>query len=151
MTRAILALGANIGDPLTQLKKACASLDAHPDIHVIRRSKVIETAPWGKTDQPKFYNMAVEIHTALTAHDLLDACLMVEKAMGRERDEKWGPRLIDIDIVTYGHKQTRSDRLTLPHEHAHERAFVLDPVREIAPDMADWIVEVAGAQSEAST
>ncbi|MGJ8529305.1 2-amino-4-hydroxy-6-hydroxymethyldihydropteridine diphosphokinase [Maritalea sp.] len=139
MGKAWLGLGANIGRPRAQMLEALRRLDAHPDIHITRKSGIIETDPWGKTDQDPFLNMAIEVETALGPIDLLDACLMIEEAMGRKRTEKWGPRLIDIDVVAFGQMKLITDRLTVPHPHAHERSFVLDPLEEIAPSVAKWI------------
>jgi len=140
MPRAWLSLGANIGDPPAQLAEAIRRLDAHPGIRVTRQSAVIRTAPWGRTDQPDFANMAAEVETGLEPVDLLHAALDIERDMGRVRHEVWGPRLIDIDIVAYERLEMQTGRLTLPHPHAHERAFVLDPLRAIAPETAAWIV-----------
>ena len=140
MSRAWLGLGANIGDPPAQVREAVQRLDAHPDIAVTAQSSMLITKPWGKTDQPDFSNMVVEVETSLAPHELLDACLGVEREMGRVRDVRWGPRLIDIDIVAYERLELDSEWLHLPHRFAHERDFVLDPLREIAPDVADWIV-----------
>jgi 2-amino-4-hydroxy-6-hydroxymethyldihydropteridine diphosphokinase len=143
MSRALLALGANIGERRRQLEDAVRRLDEHPDIHLIRRSAIIETKPVGKTDQPDFLNMVIAVETSLAPVDLMHTCLMIEKAMGRERTERWGPRLIDIDIVAHGRKRVATDALTLPHPRAHERAFVMEPLREIDPETADWVEEVA--------
>ena len=143
MGKAWLGLGANIGRPRAQMLEALRRLDAHPDIHITRKSRIIETDPWGKTDQDPFLNMAIEVETALGPLDLLDACLMIELAMGRKREEKWGPRLIDIDIVAFGQMKLVTERLTVPHPHAHERKFVLDPLEEIAPSVAIWIKKQA--------
>lgn len=143
MARAWLSLGANIGDPQAQLAEAVERLDRHPRITVVNRSNVLTTKPWGKTDQPDFANMAVTVETGLAPEALLDACLEIERTMGRERIEVWGPRLIDIDIIAYERLIQATSRLTLPHKFAHERAFVLDPLREIDPATAEWIVELA--------
>jgi len=145
MVRAWLSLGANIGRPEAQLAEAVERLDRHEQISVVNRSRVIATKPWGKTDQPDFANMAVAVETDLSPQALLDACLEIERQMGRERIEVWGPRVIDIDIIAYERLVQTSVRLTLPHKFAHERAFVLDPLREIDPETADWIVETARA------
>ena len=139
MARAWLSLGANIGDPPAQLAEAIARLDAHEHIAIAARSTIIRTRAWGKTDQPDFANMAAAIDTDLSPIDLLHACLDIERDMGRVRHEVWGPRLIDIDIVAYERLEMDSAKLTLPHRFAHERDFVLVPLREIAPDIADWI------------
>jgi 2-amino-4-hydroxy-6-hydroxymethyldihydropteridine diphosphokinase len=143
MGMAWLALGANIGDPVSQLEQAIVELSEHPDITVLARSSIIVTAPWGKTDQPDFHNMAVAIETSLSPLALLDVCIGIEARMGRIRLERWGPRLIDIDIVACEGGAFESPTLTLPHPRAHERDFVLIPLREIAPEVADWIVRRA--------
>jgi 2-amino-4-hydroxy-6-hydroxymethyldihydropteridine diphosphokinase len=140
MARAWLSLGANIGDPPAQLAEAVQRLGTVTGTTVTAQSAVIRTAPWGKTDQPDFANMAIEIETDLEPEALLDACLTIEHEMGRVREEVWGPRLIDIDIIAYERIRQRSERLTLPHPHAHEREFVLGPLREISPDTAEWII-----------
>lgn len=140
MARAWLGLGANIGDPPAQVREAVQRLDTHPGISVVAQSSMLITKPWGKTDQPDFSNMVVEVETGLTPFDLLDACLDIEREMGRVRDIRWGPRRIDIDIVAYERLELVSERLHLPHRFAHERDFVLDPLREIASDVAAWIV-----------
>lgn len=140
MARAWLSLGANIGDPAAQLADAVRRLDADPAVAVAKRSGVIVTKPWGKTDQADFLNMALEVETSAGPRALLAICLGIEEAMGRRRIEHWGPRLIDIDIVAYERVEMQGAGLTLPHPHAHERDFVLDPLREIAPEVAAWIV-----------
>jgi 2-amino-4-hydroxy-6-hydroxymethyldihydropteridine diphosphokinase len=140
MVRAFLALGANIGDPPAQLEEAVRRIAETPGIDLTRRSSVIVTAPWGKTDQNDFHNMVLEVETSLTPQQLLTTCLGIEAEMGRKRLERWGPRSIDIDIVAYGHEVISEANLKVPHPYAHERAFVLDPLREIAPDVAEWIV-----------
>ncbi|WDR05940.1 2-amino-4-hydroxy-6-hydroxymethyldihydropteridine diphosphokinase [Devosia rhodophyticola] len=141
--KAWLSLGANIGDPVAQLTEAIERLDAHAKIAVTARSGVIITKAWGKTDQPDFANMAIAIETDITPLDLLTFCLTTELAMGRVREEVWGPRRIDIDIIAYDRLTLKSSNLNLPHPHAHMRDFVLDPLREIAPDVVDWVIEMA--------
>ena len=138
-----LSLGANIGEPKAQLKQALILLEEHNDIIITKKSKIITTKAWGKTDQNNFLNMVVEIKTSIYPERLLEICLKVEKSMGRERNEKWGPRLIDIDIIAYEKIEVKTKNLTLPHPHAFERDFVLNPLREIAPRMANWIIEQA--------
>ncbi|WP_461383133.1 2-amino-4-hydroxy-6-hydroxymethyldihydropteridine diphosphokinase [Devosia indica] len=140
MPRAWLSLGANIGDPAAQLADAITRLNAHQAISVVVQSTVIRTKAWGKTDQPDFANMAATVETDLLPVDLLHACLDIERDMGRVRHEVWGPRLIDIDIIAYERVEMDSTKLILPHRFAHERDFVLDPLREISPETADWIV-----------
>jgi 2-amino-4-hydroxy-6-hydroxymethyldihydropteridine diphosphokinase len=142
MPNAWLSLGANIGDPSAQLAEAIRLLDAHDHIRVTAQSSVIRTKAWGKTDQPDFANMAAAIETGLDPIDLLHACLDIERGMGRVRHEIWGPRLIDIDIIAYERVVLDSAKLTLPHRFAHERDFVLEPLREISPETADWILSI---------
>ncbi|HTM76496.1 MAG TPA: 2-amino-4-hydroxy-6-hydroxymethyldihydropteridine diphosphokinase [Devosia sp.] len=143
MPTAWLSLGANIGDPPAQLAEAIRRIAAHPDITVTAQSSVLTTKPWGKTDQPDFANAAISLETGLKPLQLLDGLQAIELALGRVRIEPWGPRRIDIDIIAYDRLILKSPRLTLPHPYAHERAFVLDPLRQIAPDTADWIIETA--------
>ena len=140
MATAWLALGANIGNPRAQLEEAVTRLDQTPGLRVTRRSSILVTAPWGKTDQNDFHNMVLEVETESSAEELLAICLGIEAAMGRQRLVHWGPRLIDIDIIAYGRESVDKPNLKIPHPYAHERAFVLDPLREIAPDVADWLV-----------
>ncbi|UJW86344.1 2-amino-4-hydroxy-6-hydroxymethyldihydropteridine diphosphokinase [Devosia sp. SL43] len=142
-SKAWLSLGANIGDPPAQLAEAIRRIGENPDIAVAAQSSVLITKPWGKTDQPDFANMAISIETTLKPIDLLDVLLGIELAMGRVRDEVWGPRLIDIDIIAYDRIELKTPRLTLPHAHAHERSFVLDPLRQIDENVADWVLESA--------
>ncbi|MEQ9637427.1 MAG: 2-amino-4-hydroxy-6-hydroxymethyldihydropteridine diphosphokinase [Devosia marina] len=144
MPTAWLSLGANIGDPAAQLADAIARLDAHQAISVVAQSTVIRTKAWGKTDQPDFANMAATVETDLLPIDLLHACLDIERDMGRVRHEVWGPRLIDIDLIAYERVEMDTTKLILPHRFAHERDFVLDPLREISPETADWIVRRQG-------
>lgn len=140
MARAYLGLGANIEDPPAQIEEAIEHLSGHPLIAIAESSDMLVNPAWGKTDQPDFHNMVVEVETSLSPEELLDVCLHIEDAMGRVREEKWGPRIIDIDILAYERIERNTERLIVPHPHAHEREFVLKPLREIAPDVADWIV-----------
>ena len=142
-SKAWLSLGANLGDPSAQLAEAVRRIAAHPRITVTAQSTVLATKPWGKTDQPDFANMAIAIETTLKPIELLDVLLGIELAMGRVRDEVWGPRLIDIDIIAYDRHEIKTARLTLPHPYAHERSFVLDPLRQIDEDVANWVTESA--------
>lgn len=141
--KAWLSLGANIGDPSAQLAEALRRIDADPKIAITKRSQVIITKAWGKTDQPDFANMAIEMETSLKPLELLDFLQGIELEMGRIRKEIWGPRLIDIDIIAYDQVALTTPRLTLPHPYAHERDFVLTPLNEIAPEVSAWVVETA--------
>lgn len=143
ISKAWLSLGANIGDPSAQLAEALRRIDANPLIHITKRSQVSITKAWGKTDQPDFANMAIELETSLKPLELLDVLQNIELEMGRIRQEIWGPRLIDLDIIAYDQLELTTPRLTLPHPYAHERDFVLTPLSEIAPEVSDWVVETA--------
>lgn len=145
MARAFLGFGANIGDPAAQIEETLEHLSAHPLIAIGESSEMLVNPAWGNVDQPDFHNMVVEVETSLSPEDLLDACLLVEAAMGRVRAEKWGPRLIDVDLIAYEQVEMTSDKLTLPHPYAHQRDFVLKPLREIAPDIAEWIMARAAS------
>lgn len=129
-----LALGANLGDRVEALREATRRIEALPGTTVLARSVIYETPPWGKIDQAAFANAAITVKTSLGPEALLEACLNIEASMGRERRERWGPRLIDIDLLAHGKTRMKSDRLTLPHPAMAERAFVLVPLVEIAPE-----------------
>lgn len=131
--RAYLGIGSNIGDMAATLDRAVAGLAATPGIRVLARSADYRTPPWGKTDQPWFLNGAVAVDTDLDPHGLLDACLGIEQDLGRVREERWGPRVIDIDVLAYEGAAVDDARLVLPHRYVRERAFVLVPLAEIAP------------------
>ncbi len=133
--RAYLGIGSNVGDMATMLDRAVTGLAAIPGIDVVARSADYRTPPWGKTDQPWFLNGAVAVETDLDPHGLLDACLRVEHDLGRIREERWGPRVIDIDVLAYEGAAVEDERLVLPHRYVRERAFVLVPLNEIAPDL----------------
>jgi 2-amino-4-hydroxy-6-hydroxymethyldihydropteridine diphosphokinase len=132
---ATLGLGGNLGDPVAAFAAALVRLRAHAAIELKAVSSVWRTAPWGKLDQPEFRNMAVLIETALSADDLLTLCLAIERESGRERRERWGPRTLDIDILTYGDETIERPGLQIPHPRIAERAFVLAPLAEIAPQI----------------
>ena len=140
---AALAFGGNIGDPVAAFAAALKGLREHSSVTLGRLSSIYRTPPWGKTDQPDFANMALGIDTTLKPMELLDVLLGIELAMGRVREEVWGPRLIDIDIIAYDQFEIRTPRLTLPHPYAHERSFVLVPLGEIAPEVNEWVKATA--------
>ena len=135
MTRSYLGLGSNLGERLANLKDAVSLLEATDGIEVTRSSRVYETDPiGGPEDQPAFLNAVVEVQVSLEARALLEACLDVERKMGRSRDERWGPRIIDVDVLTFGHEQIDEDDLKVPHPRMHERLFVLAPLLELDAD-----------------
>lgn len=131
--RAYLGLGGNLGDPQAAMAAALAMLDAEHEITVMRVSSLYRTPPWGLVDQPDFLNAVAEIETTLAPRLLLDACLAAERALKRVRNERWGPRAIDLDVLIYGDLSIHEDGLTVPHPRIAGRAFVLVPLLEIAP------------------
>ena len=143
-TEAALGLGGNLGDPLQAFARALRSLGDHPAITLGRLSSVYRTKPWGIIEQPDFLNMAVLLSTDLDEVGLLNLCMELERASGRERRERWGPRTLDIDILTFGDLVTDRPSLQLPHPRLAKRAFVLVPLAEIAPEL------MIGDQSVAS-
>ncbi len=130
----VLGLGGNVGDKAAALRRALAALDDEPGIALTAVSRLYRTPPWGKTDQDWFVNACALARTELPPEALLDRVTAIEAALGRSPSERWGPRLIDIDIVAYGDVALRTDRLILPHSELFNRAFVLVPLAEIAPD-----------------
>ena len=130
-----LSLGGNLGDPAASMATALRLLDADDDTRVIAVSSLYRTPPWGKLDQPDFLNAAAEISTALAPRALLDLCLEAERKLKRVREERWGPRLIDIDILVFGDRIIHETGLEVPHPRMLERAFVLAPLAEIAPEL----------------
>jgi 2-amino-4-hydroxy-6-hydroxymethyldihydropteridine diphosphokinase len=128
-----LALGTNLGKRTENLVKACAELKNF--VQIERVSHIYETPPWGITDQPKFLNQVIKATTLLSPQDLLKAAKDIEVKLGRVPSEQYGPRLIDIDILVYGCHEVSSPDLTIPHPHLTERAFVMVPLAEIAPDL----------------
>jgi 2-amino-4-hydroxy-6-hydroxymethyldihydropteridine diphosphokinase len=133
---AYLSLGGNLGDPAASMGAALRMLDADPLTRVVSVSSLYRTPPWGKTDQPDFLNAAAEVSTGLSPRALLDLCLEAERRLKRVREERWGPRLIDIDILAFGDRAVHENGLAIPHPRMLERAFVLVPLAEIAPDFS---------------
>ena len=130
--KAVIALGSNIGNPKENLDLALALLKEATDVKKV--SSYYITKPVGYEEQPDFINAVCIIETELPAMELLNMLHGIEKAMGRERTIKWGPRTLDLDIIQYGSLLSKSEELTLPHPRAHERKFVLEPWHEIEPD-----------------
>jgi 2-amino-4-hydroxy-6-hydroxymethyldihydropteridine diphosphokinase len=132
----LLGLGGNVGDVRSTLDEAIALLADGVHVKLIARSSDYRTPPWGVTEQPPFVNCAILVETALSPRALLDRALTVERALGRDRakEQRWGPRTIDIDLIAYGDVAVDEPGLTLPHPRLFERAFVLVPLAEIVPD-----------------
>ncbi|MBI4560249.1 MAG: 2-amino-4-hydroxy-6-hydroxymethyldihydropteridine diphosphokinase [Candidatus Hydrogenedentes bacterium] len=135
--RVYLSLGCNLGDRLANLRRAVAELRELDRTRLIAYSSVYETEPVGKTDQPLFLNMAVEIETDLEPLELLNAAKAIEGRMGRVLSERWGPRVMDVDIILWGSLTLESEGLIVPHPEFRKRAFVLVPLAEIAPNAVD--------------
>lgn len=129
-----LSLGSNMGDRLAALEEALQILDAEPLLRLASCSSVYETEPWGVVDQPAFLNLAAGFATELTPLELLIKCQYAESSVGRVASYRWGPRLIDVDILLYGDQQVTviEPNLKIPHARMRERAFVLVPLAEIA-------------------
>ena len=130
MTRAYVGVGANIGDREATIRAALAAL---PDVVAV--SELRETAPVGVVDQPPFLNGAAALETELSPRELLDVLLDVERRLGRERRERWGPRTIDLDLLLHGEAEVDEPGLTVPHPLLHERRFALEPLVDLDPDL----------------
>jgi 2-amino-4-hydroxy-6-hydroxymethyldihydropteridine diphosphokinase len=130
--RAVVALGANIGNPSEQMDLAIAMLKEATDVVAV--STYYTTKPVGGPEQPDYINAVCILESDLPALDLLSLLQGIEKSLGRERIERWGPRTIDLDLIQYGSLLSKAEELELPHPRAHERRFVLEPWHEIEPD-----------------
>lgn len=130
--KAVVALGANIGNPQEQMDLAVAMLKESTDVKAVSSYQV--TKPVGGPEQPDYINAVCILESELPALDLLSLLHGIEKSLGRERIEKWGPRTIDLDLIQYGSLLSKADELELPHPRAFERRFVLEPWHEIEPD-----------------
>lgn len=137
-TTAFVGLGGNLGDAAANLREAFAALGRLPDTRLSRASRLYRTPAWGVTAQPDFINAVAMIETALAPLALLQDLLRIERDAGRHRladgSDRWGPRTLDLDLLLYGDQVIDTHDLTVPHPHLHERAFVLVPLLEIAPD-----------------
>lgn len=140
MPEAALAFGSNLGDSRAMISRAIAVLGGMERVRMSKVSSFYRTPPWGLEDQPDFVNACALVETDYAPEELLDACKDLEKALGREEAVRWGPRLIDIDVLCMDGVEMESERLTLPHPRLTDRAFVLVPLSEIAPNL-----EIGGA------
>ncbi|WP_249872190.1 2-amino-4-hydroxy-6-hydroxymethyldihydropteridine diphosphokinase [Oceanobacillus saliphilus] len=134
MNLAFLALGTNIGTRHEHLREALQLLKKNDHINILKQSSIYETVPVGYTDQEDFLNMVILVETSLSSMELLEYCQSIELQLGRKREIRFGPRTIDLDILTYNQENSTVERLIIPHPRMHERAFVLIPLQEIAPD-----------------
>ena len=134
MNKAVLLSGSNTGD-LSRNMECALTMIAQYAGDIKNTSFIYETEAWGKIEQPAYYNQVIELNTTLDANTLMQKLLQIEKMMGRERTEKWAPRLIDIDILYFNNEVMNEPDLKIPHPHLHERRFTLVPLSEILPDM----------------
>lgn len=134
MTRAYVGLGSNLGEREANVRRALARLQ---ELGPVRASAFYETDPVGVTDQPKFINAVAELQTELGPRRLLERLLEIERELGRDRtsERRWGPRLIDLDLLLYGSEEVDEPGLTVPHPRLAERRFVLEPLHELAPQL----------------
>src|ERR1700754_1588447 len=141
MADVLIALGGNVGDVRATFEKAIATICGMAQAALLARSSDYATPPWGDEDQPRFINACIEIDTALDPHALLFTLHKIEKRFGRDRanERRWGPRPLDLDLIAYDDVAIDKPELTLPHPRLFERAFVLVPLAEIAPER-----EIAG-------
>lgn len=129
-----LGFGTNVGDRKKNLVKALTLLNDRPDLTILRTSKIYETEPWGLQNQSKFLNMVAEISTSISPTELLERVKNLEIYIGRQPGPRFGPRLIDIDILLIEDQVVDEPDLKIPHERLHERAFVLVPLAELSPE-----------------
>lgn len=138
-TSIFILLGSNLGDRLENIAHARQEISRHIG-QIITASSIYKTAAWGNVQQPDFYNQVIEIHSGLSPAELLIQVLEIEKKAGRLRNEKWGPRVLDIDILFYGDIIMSDDRLILPHPQIPYRKFTLLPLAEIAADFIHPVI-----------
>lgn len=135
-----IGLGSNLGDKLKSITEAINLISKLKSVEIVRTSSMIETEPYGKTDQPDFLNCVIELDTDILPEELLKKCLDIENQLGRIRNEKWGPRTIDIDLLLYEDIMMNSESLVLPHPEMHKREFVLTSLNELCPDLVHPIL-----------
>lgn len=134
-TPVFIGLGSNLGPKRENLVQAVDLIASLPGVKLLQCSALYKTEPWGKTDQDTFLNQVIKIETSLTARNLLGNLQEIEIKMGRQRKEKWGPRIIDLDILWYGNEVIDETDLKVPHPHMRERLFVLVPLQEIGAEL----------------
>lgn len=131
--RAFVALGSNLGDPAQQIHRALEAISAIDSARLLRVSRLYRSPPWGPVAQPAFVNAVAELACVLEPAELLAELLAIEVTMGRERRERWGPRIIDLDLLWFGGRVVDTPTLSIPHPHLAERAFVLQPWADLDP------------------
>lgn len=127
-----LSLGTNIGEREQNLKEAVQRLNKKQGVHIQEVSSIYETAPVGFVNQPSFLNICLYVKTDVSPLEMLEICQSIENELGRVREMRWGPRIIDLDILLYNHENIEAENLIIPHPRMYERAFVLVPLMEIA-------------------
>jgi len=135
-----LSLGSNMGNRAVNLRTAATLIEKEIG-KIAKSSHLYETQPWGNTEQDAFLNQVVMANTTLDPREILEAITRIEREMGRQRAEKWGPRLIDVDILFYGKRVIRDKGLEIPHPELHQRAFVLVPMMELDPEFEHPILK----------
>jgi len=140
MPLAFIGIGSNLGNKRENCERAISLIIDH-GIHVINRSSMIETEPWGVKDQPEFINMAIEIKTNLSPEELLSTLKDIESEMGRKEGIRWGPRIIDLDILFYNDVVMKTPELEIPHRGTYDREYVLRPLSEIASDLVHPVLK----------
>lgn len=138
MVYAYIGLGSNLGDTTKNLRDALREVEAFGQVYA--KSRLYHSKPWGVTDQPDFCNAVLQLETSLSPQELLKGLKDLEKRLGREESRRWGPRLIDLDILTYGEEVVKEENLTVPHAHMNERAFVLMPLCDIDVNFKDALM-----------
>ena len=144
--RAFIGVGANLGEPVRQIRQAQDALSQNPGIVFMDASSFYRTQPVGPVEQPPFVNAVFALEPEIGPHDLLTILLDIEQKMGRVRKERWGPRVIDLDLLFYGDTVISGEGLEVPHPRLHERRFVLAPLAEIAPDFVHPVLKTPVSQ-----
>ncbi len=141
--RIFLGLGSNLGDREANLRAALEHIEHLPGTRVVRSSGFWETEPWGVEDQPAFLNAVTEVRSVLAPEELLDSVKQIERELGRTPTFRWGPRLIDIDLLLYGRRRVDTPQLQVPHPEILNRPFVWEPLQEIAPEVVEELRHAA--------
>ncbi len=145
-TKAFLSLGSNEGDSRAHLRKAIMAIRQLEKSQVDGISKLYRTAAWGKKDQPDFLNLVVSLSTFLEPEVLMESLILIEEKLGRVRKEKWGQRIIDIDILLYGNEKINLEKLSIPHPEMQNRKFVLVPLMDLDPQIFHPVLKKNMAQ-----
>lgn len=153
MAECFIALGSNLDSPINRIKKAIATFKKAAQMRVTCVSSLYQSAPWGRLEQPDFINAVIQMETTLSAQTLLSELLSIEQQQGRTREIQWGPRTLDCDLLLYDNQCIDEPNLTIPHPRMTERAFVLLPLTEIAPQVlirgisaANWLLHCDTSQ-----